>query len=61
MDEFWDPFNDPSMLDNTYEREFGEDVNFLNQEYDDDDDDEDDPLYQIHHQQRQPQLGVVVL
>ena len=59
MDDFWDRFNDPSLLDNTYEREFGEDENPLDLQYDDDDDDDDDPftLHAHYRQNSQTQLS----
>ena len=49
MDDFWGRYHDdPGALDDIYEREFGEDLNPLNQEFDDDDD-ENDPFFQLHH------------
>ena len=58
MDDFWGRYHDdPGALDDIYEREFGDDLNPLNQEFDDDDD-ENDPFYQIHnynHVSRSPQ------
>ena len=57
MNDFWDRYDqDPSSIDNIYEREFGEELNPLNQLYQDDDD--NDPFQSMHdnyNQQRYSQ------
>ena len=55
--DFWDRFNDPSLLDNVYETEFGEDENHLNHLYEQDDDDDPYKHRQFESQAQSQQVN----